>query len=161
MPFISLNNSKLLLTLFILVFSTTAYARKAPDFNLPGNEKVIKLSDYKNQVVYVDFWASWCVPCRASFPFMNQMQEKYADQGLKIIAINLDEYKKNALRFLKIIPADFTIAYDPEGNISQAYKLSAVPSIYLIDKAGNIFYTHQGFKPKDFDELENIIRQAL
>ena len=97
---------------FIFSFSTTA-AQKAPDFSLKGDKETVTLSKYKNQVVYLDFWASWCKPCRKSFGFMNNMQERYAKKGLKIIAINLDEDRSAAASFLKNHPANFTIAYDP------------------------------------------------
>ncbi len=112
----------------------------APNFTLDAQTK---LSDLKGQVVYVDFWASWCKPCRKSFPWMNDMHAKYPH--LKVIAINLDEEREMAAKFLAQTPADFQIVYDPQGEIAQDYELVGMPSSYLIDKKGNIRFAHQGF----------------
>lgn len=112
------------------------------DFKIDDNTD---LSDLKGQVVYVDFWASWCKPCRASFPWMNEMQAKYKNQGLRVVAINLDEEKSDALAFLKRVPAEFTMVFDPSGSIASQYELVGMPSSYIIDKNGELRFAHQGF----------------
>lgn len=145
----------------LLSLSFQGHAEKAPQFTLLGNNGKISLSDYKNKVVYVDFWASWCVPCRKSFPFMNNMQQRYAKKGLVIIAINLDTERSSADHFLKKSPAKFTIAYDPEGITPEKYKLSVMPTSYLIDKKGNIINVHKGFKNSQKDKMEKLIIRAL
>ncbi|RDH81139.1 MAG: hypothetical protein DIZ80_13565 [endosymbiont of Galathealinum brachiosum] len=158
MSVIGLRN---LIVFLLIFFSNTVYSNKAPDFILQGDDSVIKLSSYKGKVVYLDFWASWCVPCRRSFPFMNEMQEKYSEEGLKIIAVNLDTEREKAARFLKMIHADFSIAYDPEGRVPEDYKLSVVPTFYLISREGDIVYKHKGFRNSQNDELEAMIKRAL
>ena len=95
----------------------------APDFAISNAQLPNKLSDLAGQVVYLDFWASWCKPCRKSFPWMNQMQHKYAGKGLQIIAINLDTESSLAMNFLDKVPAQIPIIYDPEGNIASDYQL--------------------------------------
>jgi thiol-disulfide isomerase/thioredoxin len=129
----------------------------APDFAISHDQLPNKLSAIKGQVVYLDFWASWCKPCRKSFPWMNQMQQKYAEQGLQIIAINLDTEKQLAKAFLDKVPAHIPIIYDPEGNIASDYKLLGMPSSYLIDKNGIIRFSHQGF----FTRSEPLYEQEL
>ena len=91
-------------------------ADSAPDFKLPSAKGMVELSKMKGKVVYVDFWASWCTPCRKSFPWMNDLHKKYKDQGLEVVAVNLDKSRAPIDEFLKKTPADFTIAYDPSGG---------------------------------------------
>ena len=154
--------NKVLISIIFVIFSfSTAAAQKAPDFSLNGDKGMITLSEYKNQVVYLDFWASWCKPCRKSFGFMNNMQERYAKKGLKIIAINLDEDKSAATGFLKKHPANFTIAYDPDGKSPGEYNLSVMPTSYLIDTQGNVIFRHKGFKETQTASLEKVIVQTL
>ena len=135
---------------------------KAPAFTLSGlNTETIKLSNYKGKVVYLDFWATWCGPCRKSFPWMNAMQKKYQSQGLEIIAVSLDAKKKMVETFLKKYPADFTIALDPDGVSGDLYKVRVMPSSYLIDRNGDIIERHMGFRSKDKAKLEEMIKSAL
>jgi cytochrome c biogenesis protein CcmG, thiol:disulfide interchange protein DsbE len=161
------STHKLLLLSLCLSFLSpgSAIARevKAPDFKLPGGHKTIQLSHYrhKHRVVYVDFWASWCQPCRTSFPWMNKMQARYHDQGFDIIAINLDDQHSNADNFLHKVPADFTIAYDPKGTTAQRYGLTVMPTSYLIDRKGRISYIHRGFKSEDRDAMEARINALV
>ena len=129
----------------------------APDFAISHAQLPNKLSALKGQVVYIDFWASWCKPCRKSFPWMNQMQQKYAGQGLQIIAVNLDAEESLAKAFLDKVPAQIPIIYDPAGKIARDYKLLGMPSSYLIDKKGKIRFAHKGF----FTRSEPLYEQEL
>lgn len=133
---------------------------QAPDFRLSGVKSEVKLSAYRGKVVYVDFWASWCGPCRKSFPWMNEMQEKYGNK-IKIIAVNLDQDRAEADKFLRQNPPKFTIAFDPEGKTAEAYKVKAMPSSYLIDPAGKIVSGHAGFRGQDKEELQKLIEQMI
>ena len=148
----------LLLTLLI---NPAAHASKAPVFELPGNSGSVSLKKYKNQVVVVDFWASWCVPCKYSFPWLNEMQERYGEDGLKIIGINVDKDKAMAEKFLEHVPASFDIAYDPEGEVADLYSLKVMPSSFLIDRDGNLVHAHKGFKTNDGSRMEDMIRDLL
>lgn len=150
-----------LLVIMLISFSSISHAQKAPAFSLAGDKGQIKLSQYRNQVVYLDFWASWCKPCRKSFTFMNDMQERYGKKGLKIIAVNLDNNRSDAAGFLKKHPAKFAIAYDPDGKTPGLYNLKVMPTSYLIDKRGNLIKVHKGFKENHANKLEKIIVQAL
>jgi len=149
------------LTLIFIGFSSASFAQKAPDFTLNGDKGKISLSTYKNQVVYVDFWASWCKPCQKSFPFMNDMQSRYGKKGFKIIAINLDSDRAAAKTFLKKNPAKFSIAYDPDGKTPNLYKLKVMPTSYLIDRRGNLVNVHKGFKKNQTADLERMIVKTL
>ncbi|MCW9013247.1 MAG: TlpA family protein disulfide reductase [Gammaproteobacteria bacterium] len=155
------HNRFTFVSFFLLLFMASAHAERAPDFSLPGDKSAVKLSSFKGKVVYVDFWASWCKPCRKSFPFMNDMHKRYEKKGLKVIGINLDSEKADADRFLKKFPADFTVAYDAEGKTPKTYKLSVMPTSYLIDRRGNMIDIHQGFKEGQAADLETKIKKAL
>lgn len=133
----------------------------APIFSLSTADGKIALEDYKGKVVYLDFWASWCSPCRDSFPWMNAMQKKYADEGLVIIGINLDEHKKDAEQFLADVPANFIIAFDDKSATARKYELRAMPSAYVIGKDGTLLYAHIGFNNRSVVEYEENIKQAL
>ncbi|MFA3791017.1 TlpA disulfide reductase family protein [Aliiglaciecola sp. SL4] len=130
----------LLLTLLLLVHLPSS-AIPAPDFRLQD----IQLSDYKGKVVYLDFWASWCKPCRKSFPWMNEISNKYASEGLVVLAVNLDTDAKLAQKFLRKYPAQFNIAYDPQGSLASQYKIPGMPTSYLINKQGELVVAHKGF----------------
>lgn len=146
---------------FLLVFSTPAHAQKAPQFILPGDGTTHDLSKLKGKVVYVDFWASWCVPCRKSFPWMNELRGRYGKDKLQIIAINLDADKSEARKFLDKVPASFDIAYDPDGEIASKYNLQVMPSSYLIDQKGELIFAHKGFREGDTAEIEDKIRKLI
>jgi len=144
-----------------LFYGANLYAQKAPTFDLPGNNKNINLEQLKGKVVYLDFWASWCTPCRKSFPWMNDMHARYKDEKFVIVAINLDSSKSDAQKFLKKLPAEFDIAYDPDGNIANKYQLKVMPSSYLIDKDGTLVYAHKGYREGDVNVIEKKIRKLI
>ena len=133
-----------------------------PDFTLPtlSNDSV-QLSAHKGEVVYVDFWATWCPPCRKSFPWMEQMHRKYKDAGLKIIAVSIDGDKAAIQSFLNSNPVSFTVAHDKGGKIADSFGLQGMPTSYLIDRKGVLHYTHAGFRESDKDVLESHIKSLL
>lgn len=149
------------LTLYGFFGSGNAFSAAAPDFTLQGPQKQVKLSDYQGQIVYLDFWASWCQPCRKSFTWMNKMQSLYGKEGFKVIAINLDESRQKADKFLQQIPANFDVAYDPRGYTAETYNVKAMPSSYLIDTKGNVIHANLGFRGNDEEKLEARIRDLL
>jgi thiol-disulfide isomerase/thioredoxin len=120
-----------------------------------------ELGPVQGKVIWVDFWASWCTPCRRSFPWMNTMHRKYAEQGLQIVAVNLDAERKAADGFLAETPAEFSVRFDPEGKLAQQFAVQAMPSSYLLDADGKIIASHFGFKLADAAEYEEQIKAAL
>ena len=144
-----------------LTLGSFAYAQKAPAFVLPGDNKSINLEKLKGKVVYLDFWASWCDPCRKSFVWMNDMHSRYDSKKFTIIAVNLDASKKDAIKFLEKVPANFDIAYDPEGSVATKYNLKAMPTSYLIDKKGQLVFAHKGYREGDAADIEAKIRKLL
>jgi len=119
------------------------------------------LSEAKGQVVYLDFWASWCGPCRKSFPWLNAMQAKYKDQGLKVVSVNVDAERSLADKFLQALPAHFTVVYDPKGMVARQFKLKGMPSSYLINKQGDMVSAHVGFIDNKKSTYEQEIVQLI
>ncbi len=138
--------------LFLMFASFGVSATQAEELNL---------EQYRDQVVYVDFWASWCIPCKKSFPWMNKMHEKYKDQGLKIIAVNVDENSADADEFLADTPAKFTILRDPEGELAGQYELVGMPTSLLFDTEGKLVSRHVGFKKSEIESYEADFKKLL
>jgi thiol-disulfide isomerase/thioredoxin len=113
------------------------------------------------RLTYVDFWASWCGPCRQSFPWMNEMQAKFAASGLRIVAVNVDAKREDAQRFLERHAAKFSVVFDREGAFAKAVDVKTMPTSMLVDARGKVLHLHQGFEPKDREALEALIAQAL
>ena len=148
----------------VCAFSVRAAApgAAAPAFALPtATGETVSLAPLRGRVVYVDFWASWCAPCRRSFPWMNALQARYGKDGLAIVGINVDKRRDDAERFLRDTPASFTIAYDAKGAIPAAYDVKGMPSSYLIDRKGNVAAVEEGFHDERRDDVEAQIRALL
>lgn len=124
-----------------------------------GNE--LDLAAYRGKVVYIDFWASWCGPCRQSFPWISALKRQYGAQNFVVLAINVDHERRKADRFLEDVPADFPILYDPGGELASEYKVSAMPSSFLVDRNGRIRYHHNGFSTKETADYERQITELL
>lgn len=121
----------------------------------------LDLSAYRGRVVYVDFWASWCGPCKQSFPWMQRMKDTYDRQGLTVIAINLDMDRADADKFLERFRPTFEVRFDPKGNLAAFYKVQVMPSSVLIDRHGVTRFEHEGFRPVDGAAYEAQVRELL
>lgn len=115
----------------------------------------------RGKVVLLDFWASWCVPCRKSFPWMNALQKKYGDKGLVVIAVNVDSDKQLASDFLQATPAQFRIEYDPKGELPTQLGVAAMPTSFLLDRSGKLVKQHAGFREAQLAAREQEIEQLL
>lgn len=133
----------------------------APDFDLGGPAGRVQLSALRGKVVYLDFWASWCGPCRQSFPWMNEIQAKLGPRGLQVVGVNVDARTPDAERFLAEVPARFTVAFDPKGETPRRYAIKGMPTSVLIGADGRIRFVHSGFRPEDRAALEAQLQQAL
>jgi thiol-disulfide isomerase/thioredoxin len=158
---------KRIISPFLLLASMSCAAanlagQEAPAFSLAGpSGGQVSLSQYKGKVVYLDFWASWCGPCRKSFPWMNAMQAKYGPKGFQVVAVNLDENNSDAARFLKETPAQFAVAYDAKAVTPALYGVKGMPSSFLVGRDGRVLLEHSGFNDADRAELEKTIQSAI
>ncbi|MBU6443661.1 MAG: TlpA family protein disulfide reductase [Alphaproteobacteria bacterium] len=149
---------RLVLSLLSLAFSGLALAA------LPSGAAAapaLDLSAYKGKVVYLDFWASWCTPCRQSFPWMNDLETTYGRDGLVVIAINVDHDHELAEDFLQDNSANFKVLYDPNGRIASQFNFRDMPTSYLIGRDGKIHYVHNGFYPNREGEYLSHIQTLL
>ena len=124
--------------------------------SLTGDSTIVE-----GNVVYVDFWASWCVPCRASFPWMAELLGKYGDKGFQVVTINLDKDAAAAQKFLRDTKASLPVVYDPEGKLAKLYDLQAMPTSFLYARDGSLRLRKEGFNPKETESVEQTIRTLL
>lgn len=117
--------------------------------------------EYRDKVVVVDFWASWCAPCRRSLPWLDAMQRRYAGEGLVVIGVNEDKTREDAEAFLAEVPVGFRIVLDLDGEIARQYELMAMPSTYVYGRDGQLVTRHLGFKVANQDEYEALLRSVL
>ncbi len=133
----------------------------APAFVLDGPGGPVSLAAYQGKFVYLDFWASWCAPCKRSFPWMSELQKRYGAAGLQVVAINVDTTRADADRFLAQTPAGFVVAWNPSGSVAKQYKIKGMPSSVLIDPKGQVVYVHTGYQDGDDRKIEQQIKLVL
>lgn len=133
----------------------------APALELSGLGAPVNLAQLKGKVVFVDFWASWCGPCKQSFPWLNDMQAKYAARGLQIVGVNVDAKRADADKFLAEVPANFRVAFDAQGDTPRRYQIKGMPSSVLVGPDGRVIKVHSGFRADERTELEAAIVAAL
>jgi cytochrome c biogenesis protein CcmG/thiol:disulfide interchange protein DsbE len=121
----------------------------------------LDLETLRGQVVYLDFWASWCAPCRQSFPWMRTVQAVYVRQGLTVIAVNLDHDRAEAERFLQKYHPDFAVQFDPRGALAERFRVAGMPTSVLIDRHGVERFRHIGFRAVDQASYEQELRELL
>ncbi|MET0987497.1 MAG: TlpA disulfide reductase family protein [Steroidobacteraceae bacterium] len=138
--------------LLLLLCTLTSAAIGAEDLDLRR---------YSGRVVVLDFWASWCGPCRQSVPWLNEMHARYADRGLVVVGVNVDADRADADRFLRSVPARFTVIYDPAGSIARQYKLEGMPTSFVFAPDGKLLSTHIGFLNAQRQQREAELVQAL
>jgi thiol-disulfide isomerase/thioredoxin len=142
---------------FAVLLVTLAIARAAP----PPAKADHDFSQYEGRVVLLDFWASWCPPCKRSFPWFNEMQKKYGPKGLVIVGVNTDAKWADAERFLQSYPAEFQLVHDPEGKLSAKFGVTGMPTTFVFDRHGEPIAKHLGFEVAKKVEYEETLRNAL
>jgi len=150
------STSRFLLALLaqsvILGLSQVSYAKELT---------TLDLEPYRGKVVVVDFWASWCKPCRQSIPWLNEMRTRYGSEGLVVIGVNVDAKQGDASRFLREVPADFDIVYDPGGQLAEHYHVTGMPASFVYDRSGHLAEQHLGFRDADRAPYEAAIQKLL
>lgn len=149
----------------VLLFTTSIKAANVeyPSVKLPtlDSGKVVDLAKLRGKVIYIDFWASWCGPCRQSMPKFNTLYNKLSSKGFEILAINLDDSKDDAKHFLKNYPVNYTILHDASGATPKQFGVSVMPTGYLLDRFGLIRYEHKGYRDGDENKLLKQINKLL
>jgi cytochrome c biogenesis protein CcmG, thiol:disulfide interchange protein DsbE len=164
------RHSRLLIVGFIVVLAVRGASAAgpvkpgdpAPVLRLQaGDGKVVSLADYKGRVVLIDFWASWCGPCRLAFPAINDLYVELRDRGFDALAVNLDERRKDADQFLTERPHALTVLFDPKGESAISFGLGGMPSSFVVDREGRIRFAHTGYTPATLDDYRREILMLL
>jgi peroxiredoxin len=144
------------------VSGASATVSPAPDFTLKSaTGENIKLSELRGQVVMINFWASWCGPCRQEMPLLDALHERYSPMGFTLLGVNVEKDSTKARQLLEDVPVDFPILFDQKNQVSKAYDVIAMPSTVLVDRDGNIRYVHRGYKPGDENAYQDMIREVI
>jgi len=134
----------------------------APAFQLHSAASTdLSLGDLKGQVVLINFWASWCGPCRQEMPVLEQLYKKYKAAGFTLVGVNVEPKSADAEGFLKSTPVSFPILFDPDSKVSKLYEVSGMPSTVILDRAGKVRYIHHGYKPGEESEYLDQIRALV
>jgi thiol-disulfide isomerase/thioredoxin len=134
----------------------------APSFALPSRSgDTVALDKLKGQVVMLNFWASWCGPCRHEMPLLDQMYKRYSALGFTLLGVNVEADTKDAEKWLAQTPVSFPVVFDKENKVSKLYDVNAMPSSVFIDRKGNVRYLHRGYKEGDEGEYLDQIRALL
>ena len=134
----------------------------APNFTLKSySGKNIKLSELRGQVVLLNFWASWCGPCRTEMPLLVKMHEKYKGTGFTVLGVNVEEDTAPAISIINKTKITFPVLFDKTNSVSKLYNVSAMPSTVMIDRDGNMRYLHEGYKPGDEEKYKEWVKKLL
>ena len=156
--------------LFAAIVLTSALAasagattpRAAPDFALPARDGGdVRLSELKGQVVMINFWATWCGPCRQEMPLLQQLQAKYEPLGFTLLGINVETDSAPAQAWLKAVPVSFPILFDRSNEVAGRFGVEGMPSSVFVDRVGNVRYVHRGYKPGDEATYADMIRSLV
>ena len=143
---------------------TATAAKAAPDFALTLSDgRKLTLAQLRGQVVMINFWASWCGPCRTEMPLLDAMYKKYKALGFTLVAVNVEPNSKEAQAFLHDVPVSFPIAFDNDSKLTKLFDVQGMPSSVIIDRKGNARVVHKGYRPGDenayLDNIRALIRE--
>jgi peroxiredoxin len=160
----------LTLGLLITVFAATSLASSglegqvAPDFALKSSTgQNLRLSEYRGNVVMINFWATWCGPCRQEMPLLDELYTRYERVGFSLLGVNIDDDSRRAMQMIEDLGVSFPVLFDARKEVSELYEVEAMPVTVLVDREGNIRYVHHGYKPgyedKYLDQVRSLLRE--
>lgn len=160
----------LTLGLLVTVFAVTALASSglegqvAPDFALKSSTgENLRLSEYRGNVVMINFWATWCGPCRQEMPLLDELYTRYKRVGFSLLGVNIDDDSRRAMQMIEDLGVSFPVLFDARKEVSKLYEVEAMPVTVLIDREGNVRYVHHGYKPgyedKYLDQVRSLLRE--
>jgi len=134
----------------------------APDFSLAARDGgKVRLADLKGQVVMINFWATWCGPCRQEMPLLAQLNTKYEPLGFTLLGVNVEPDSAAAVTWLKGMPVSFPILFDTDSTVAGSFGVEGMPSTVFVDRKGQVRYVHQGYKPGDEARYADMIRSLV
>lgn len=148
--------------LILLMFAFVAHANEAPDFTLKSNaDENIRLAEQRGKVVMLNFWASWCGPCRKEMPLLDEMYQRYNKAGFELYGVNVEQSTADAEKLLKDLGTSFPILWDSDSKVSKLYQVNAMPTTIMIDKDGQVRYVNRGYKAGDEEKYREQIRELI
>ncbi len=134
----------------------------APDFTLKSlNGENLRLEEYRGQVVLINFWASWCGPCRQEMPVLDRIHQRYEETGFSVLGVNVEEDSVAARKVAEKSEVTFPVLLDNEQLVSRLYDLKAMPSTVVVDRDGNVRYVHKGYKPGDESKYVEVVKALI
>ncbi len=158
----------LILGMVVTVFAATSLAssglegQAAPDFSLKSSSgENLRLSEYRGDVVMINFWATWCGPCRQEMPLLDELYARYERVGFSLLGVNIDDDSRRAMRMIDELGVNFPVLFDARKEVSELYEVEAMPVTVLVDREGNVRYVHHGYQPGYEDTYLDQIRSLL
>lgn len=159
-----------ILALSFMVFAATSLAssglegQSAPDFALKSSTgENLRLSEYRGDVVMINFWATWCGPCRQEMPLLDELYTRYERVGFNLLGVNIDDDSRRAMQMIEDLGVNFPVLFDARKEVSKLYEVDAMPVTVLVDREGNVRYVHHGYKPgyedKYLDQVRSLLRE--
>ena len=144
--------------------SSDLEGRPAPDFALKSSTGVnLRLSEYRGDVVMINFWATWCGPCRQEMPLLEELYGRYQRVGFNLLGVNIDDDSGRAMRMAEELGVSFPVLFDARKEVSKLYEVEAMPVTVLVDREGTVRYVHHGYKPgyeeKYLDQIRSLLRE--
>ena len=160
----------LTLGLLVTVVAATSLAssglegQAAPDFALKSSSgENLRLSEYRGDVVMINFWATWCGPCRQEMPLLDELYTRYERVGFNLLGVNIDDDSRRAMQMIEELGVSFPVLFDARKEVSKLYEVEAMPVTVLVDREGNVRYVHLGYKPgyeeKYLDQVRSLLRE--
>jgi peroxiredoxin len=147
---------------FLASTATAELSGQAPNFSLKSRSgDTVALADLKGDVVMINFWATWCGPCRKEMPHLDALHRRYKDLGFTLLGLNVEDNEKGALKFLQETPVSFEILFDPANRVSALYDVVAMPTTIMVDRNGNVRHVHHGYQAGYENEYQTQIRALL
>jgi len=135
---------------------------QAPAFTLQSVDgRTVSLAQFKGDVVMINFWASWCGPCRQEMPLLDSIYKQYKDMGFVLLGVNVEPDAHSANAWLRKTPVSYPILYDPKSQVSQLYQVQAMPTTVIVDRQGVVRFVHNGYVPGDENQYMNSIRALI
>ena len=165
-----MNIRKLLTGLALTVIAASSIAssgltgKPAPDFALKSSTgENLRLSEFRGDVVMINFWATWCGPCRQEMPLLDQLYSRYERVGFNLLGVNIDDDSNRAMNMIRELGVSFPVLFDARKEVSKLYDVDAMPVTVLVDREGNVRYVHQGYKPgyeeNYLDQVRSLLRE--
>ena len=149
-------------TASVAVYAAEKLSGAAPDFTLASNQsKNVRLAEKRGEVIMINFWASWCGPCRQEMPILEELQQRYSKAGFTVLGVNVEPDPADAKKLLKDVSVSFPILYDTESVVSKLYDVEAMPTTVIVDRDGNMRYLHRGYKPGFENEYRQQIKELI